>query len=188
MRCDSSLPRTPPTFSYHITVLPVLCQVQRPISLPLPFGSLTHVPGNIALGLEPQYRSPALLPQKGVPYSHPSFAETTKAALKGTMFYELHPQLWGKGIMSEAFTEVLRFAMEEVGVDVMVVSDGYHITCLEVLAPAFSDTGRGKRLLCVVLCMMRSLNSVPDRSHGEERRLHPTLPEERHEVHFHRDQ
>jgi hypothetical protein len=38
------------------------------------------------------------------------------------MFYELHPQLWGKGIMSEAFTEVLRFAMEEVGVDLMVVS------------------------------------------------------------------
>jgi RimJ/RimL family protein N-acetyltransferase len=58
-----------------------------------------------------------------VPYTHPTFAETSKAALKGTMFYELHPQLWGKGIMSEAFTEVLRFAMEEVGVDVMVVSN-----------------------------------------------------------------
>lgn len=31
------------------------------------------------------------------------------------MFYELHPQLWGQGLVTEAFAEVLRFAFEEVG-------------------------------------------------------------------------
>lgn len=40
----------------------------------------------------------------------------------GKMFYEIHPQLWGQGIMSEAFVEVLRFAMEEVGCAVVQVS------------------------------------------------------------------
>jgi hypothetical protein len=66
------------------------------------------------------------------------------------MFYELHPQLWGKGIMSEAFTEVLRFAMEEVGVDVMVVSDIYHLACLAVLPPASSSWVKTNG--CCVLC------------------------------------
>lgn len=37
------------------------------------------------------------------------------------MFYEIHPQLWGQGIMSEAFAEVLRFAMEEVGCNLVIV-------------------------------------------------------------------
>jgi RimJ/RimL family protein N-acetyltransferase len=31
------------------------------------------------------------------------------------MFYELHPQLWNQGIMSEAFAEVMRYAFEVVG-------------------------------------------------------------------------
>jgi RimJ/RimL family protein N-acetyltransferase len=31
------------------------------------------------------------------------------------MFFEIHPQLWGRGIMKEAFEEVVRFAMEDVG-------------------------------------------------------------------------
>lgn len=42
--------------------------------------------------------------------------------LVGKMFYEVHPQLWGQGIMSEAFVEVLRFAMEEVGCTLVQVS------------------------------------------------------------------
>ena len=40
------------------------------------------------------------------------------------MFYEIHPQIWDQGIMSEAFSEVLRFAMEEVGCCKVTVSPG----------------------------------------------------------------
>ena len=40
------------------------------------------------------------------------------------MFYEIHPQIWDQGIMSEAFSEVLRFAMEEVGCCKVLVSPG----------------------------------------------------------------
>lgn len=31
------------------------------------------------------------------------------------MYYELHPQVWGNDIAGEAFAEVLRFAVEELG-------------------------------------------------------------------------
>lgn len=48
-------------------------------------------------------------------YAHPSFADTAAAKLEGKLFYELHPQVWGQGLASEAFAEVLRFAFEEVG-------------------------------------------------------------------------
>lgn len=46
---------------------------------------------------------------------HPSSEACQRAGLVGKMFYELHPQLWGQGIVSEAFAEILRFAFEEVG-------------------------------------------------------------------------
>ncbi|WVQ84752.1 hypothetical protein IAT38_006909 [Cryptococcus sp. DSM 104549] len=78
--------------------------------------------GNIALSLSYTKTAPSLLPQKGHVYTQPSFAQIAKTGLEGKMFYEIHPQLWGQGIMSEAFVEVLRFAMEEVGCT-KVVSD-----------------------------------------------------------------
>jgi RimJ/RimL family protein N-acetyltransferase len=40
----------------------------------------------------------------------------------GNMYYELHPQLWGYGLMTEAFQAVLQFAMEEVGCEAVIVS------------------------------------------------------------------
>jgi hypothetical protein len=46
---------------------------------------------------------------------HPSAADCARVQLVGKMFYELHPQVWSQGIVSEAFAEVLRFAFEEVG-------------------------------------------------------------------------
>jgi GNAT superfamily N-acetyltransferase len=58
---------------------------------------------------------PALSPQRGTVWVQPSFSDCSRAKLIGKMFYELHPQLWGQGIASEAFAEVLRFAFEEVG-------------------------------------------------------------------------
>ncbi|AAW45686.2 hypothetical protein CNBH1830 [Cryptococcus deneoformans B-3501A] len=71
--------------------------------------------GNIALSLLFTDSCPSLLPQKGQVYTQPTFEQFKKMGLVGKMFYEVHPQLWGQGIMSEAFVEVLRFAMEEVG-------------------------------------------------------------------------
>nr|ODN90943.1 hypothetical protein L204_05782 [Cryptococcus depauperatus CBS 7855] len=71
--------------------------------------------GNIALSLSLSSFTSSLLPKKGQRYNLPSFEQLKKAGLTGKMFYEIHPQLWGQGIMSEAFVEVLRFAMEEVG-------------------------------------------------------------------------
>ncbi|WVQ74316.1 hypothetical protein IAR50_003914 [Cryptococcus sp. DSM 104548] len=72
--------------------------------------------GNIALSLSlKDPSSPSLLPKKGEIYKQPTFAQLHQAGLTGKMFYEIHPQLWGQGIMGEAFVEVLRFAMEEVG-------------------------------------------------------------------------
>lgn len=56
-----------------------------------------------------------MTPQKGKTWIHPTLSECRQAGLSGKMFYELHPQLWGQGIVSEAFEEVLRFAMEELG-------------------------------------------------------------------------
>jgi RimJ/RimL family protein N-acetyltransferase len=57
----------------------------------------------------------SLFPRPKEIYRHPTFGDAAKAELVGKIFYELHPQLWGQGLMSEAFTEVLRFAFEEVG-------------------------------------------------------------------------
>ncbi|WRT69772.1 uncharacterized protein IL334_006763 [Kwoniella shivajii] len=71
--------------------------------------------GNIALSLSYPSSSPSFLPQKGKVYTQPKFDELHKAKVEGKLFYEIHPQLWGQGIMSEAFEEVLRFGMEEVG-------------------------------------------------------------------------
>lgn len=57
--------------------------------------------------------------------THPSFDQTASAELTADMFYEIHPQLWGKGIMREAFAEVVRFAIEDVGcVEVKVCQVG----------------------------------------------------------------
>jgi RimJ/RimL family protein N-acetyltransferase len=77
--------------------------------------------GNFALSLEAKESGPSLLPRPGKVYRQPTFAETSEAQVKGKIFYEIHPQLWGQGLMSEAFTEVLRFAFEEVGCVVVEV-------------------------------------------------------------------
>ncbi|WVR07995.1 hypothetical protein IAU60_005038 [Kwoniella sp. DSM 27419] len=78
--------------------------------------------GNIALSLSYEDPSVHLAPRKGKVYTQPTFDEMTRAGVEGKMFYEIHPQLWGQGIMSEAFEEVLRFGMEELGC-VRVASD-----------------------------------------------------------------
>ena len=72
--------------------------------------------GNIALRLEAKDGGPSLLPQpKAIYLHHPTLDQCTKVSLMGKVFYEIHPQLWGQGLMSEAFSEMLRFAFEEVG-------------------------------------------------------------------------
>lgn len=71
--------------------------------------------GNIAIQLEVSAPSARLTPMRGKIWTQPSFAQSSAANLTGNMYYEIHPQIWGQGIMSEAFVEVLRFAMEEVG-------------------------------------------------------------------------
>ncbi|ODN94800.1 hypothetical protein L198_04945 [Cryptococcus wingfieldii CBS 7118] len=79
--------------------------------------------GNIALSLS--FKNPSsssFLPKKGEVFTQPTFAHLHQAGLTGKMFYENHPQLWGQGIMGEAFVEVLRFAMEEVGCAVVQAS------------------------------------------------------------------
>jgi hypothetical protein len=78
--------------------------------------------GNFALRLEAKNPGPTLLPRPGKVYRQPTFAETEEVGLVGKIFYEIHPQLWGQGLMSEAFTEVLRFAFEEVGCTAVEVS------------------------------------------------------------------
>jgi len=80
------------------------------------------ISGNFALSLEAKESGPSLLPRPGTVYRQPTFAETGEAQVKGKIFYEIHPQLWGQGLMSEAFTEVLRFAFEEVGCVAVEVS------------------------------------------------------------------
>lgn len=67
--------------------------------------------GNIALSFEGR----GLKPKRGQIWRHPTFSQAADGRLTGKMFYEIHPQLWGQGIVSEAFGEVLRFAMEEMG-------------------------------------------------------------------------
>lgn len=84
---------------------------QRGFSIPVESADLT---GNIALKLSTS-RTANLLPKPRKPYVHPTLDQTASAELSGTLFYEIHPQLWGKGIMGEAFKEIIRFAMEEVG-------------------------------------------------------------------------
>ncbi|WWC92859.1 uncharacterized protein L201_007820 [Kwoniella dendrophila CBS 6074] len=73
--------------------------------------------GNIALSLTYPSESPSFLPQKGKIFTQPTFNEFEKQEIEGKLFYETHPQLWGQGIMSQAFEEVLRFGMEELGCD-----------------------------------------------------------------------
>ena len=76
--------------------------------------------GNIAIQLNTNLTD--LLPQAGTVARHPTSEQCAQAGLHATMFYEIHPQLWGQGLMTEGFTEVLRFAMEEVGCTKVMVS------------------------------------------------------------------
>ncbi|RXK37979.1 hypothetical protein M231_04765 [Tremella mesenterica] len=78
-----------------------------------------YLAGNIALRLDLHGN---LFPIPGQPALHPTFQQCDEAGLTGTLFYEIHPQLWGQGLMREAFREVVRFAMEEVGCE-SVLSD-----------------------------------------------------------------
>jgi RimJ/RimL family protein N-acetyltransferase len=94
--------------------------------------------GNFAIRLETSDSSVSLFPQPKRIYTHPTFAETTKAHLVGKIFYELHPQLWGQGLMSEAFTEILRFAFEEVGCVAVEVS----LTLPSLSLSSLTDLGR----------------------------------------------
>nr|XP_019043466.1 hypothetical protein I302_08044 [Kwoniella bestiolae CBS 10118]OCF22396.1 hypothetical protein I302_08044 [Kwoniella bestiolae CBS 10118] len=73
--------------------------------------------GNIALSLTYPTSSSSFSPTKGRVYTQPTFEQMHQNKVEGKLFYEIHPQLWGQGIMSEAFEEVLRFGMEEVGCD-----------------------------------------------------------------------
>lgn len=77
--------------------------------------------GNIALRLEAKQGGPSLLPQPKVIYRQPTFEQSAEVELVGKVFYEIHPQLWGQGLMSEAFSETLRFAFEEVGCTIVEV-------------------------------------------------------------------
>ncbi len=82
--------------------------------------------GNIAIKLDADMSSREEMipfsPVKGKPLTQPTFAECDSAKLVGKMYYELHPQLWGQGIVSEAFAEVLRFGFEELGCTSISVS------------------------------------------------------------------
>lgn len=83
--------------------------------------TLTPPTGNFALSLECE-PTEGMKPRPGIAWVHPPASVRAEAGLVGKMFYEIHPQLWGQGIVSEAFAEVLRFAIEEVGC-VAVVAD-----------------------------------------------------------------
>lgn len=89
------------------------------------FSSQNFLPlteGNIGMSLETRGASSSLLPQSGIIYRHPTFAQCSKGKLIANMYYELHPQVWGLGLMSEAFGAVLRFAMQDVGCETVIVS------------------------------------------------------------------
>lgn len=69
-----------------------------------------------------------LFPRPKEIYRHPTFEQTAQAGLLGKVFYEIHPQLWGQGLMSEAFAETLRFAFEEVGCKLVEVTSTINLT------------------------------------------------------------
>ncbi|KAK8849737.1 hypothetical protein IAR55_005072 [Kwoniella newhampshirensis] len=96
---------------------PASITIRPPAGLKIPnrIASAEGYLGNIALSLSFENMTEPLLPKKGEIFVQPTFEQYTEAGLTAYMFYEIHPQLWGQGVMSEAFVEVLRFAMEEVG-------------------------------------------------------------------------
>ncbi|KAL7425172.1 hypothetical protein Q5752_000860 [Cryptotrichosporon argae] len=71
--------------------------------------------GNIGLALSQQKTEAVLMPVAGRPFAMPSLVDTAAAGLDGSLFYELHPQLHGQGLMGEAVAAVLRFAVEDAG-------------------------------------------------------------------------
>ncbi len=83
--------------------------------------------GNIAIQLEVSHPSRVergfLFPVHGKAFTHPTREVLRSVGWKGKMFYELHPQLWGMGLMSEAVEEVVRFGFENVGVESIEVGD-----------------------------------------------------------------
>jgi hypothetical protein len=105
--------------------------------------------GNIALRLEANQAGPSLLPQPKTTYSHPTFDQTAKVSLIGKVFYEIHPQLWGQGLMSEAFGETLRFAFEEVGCTVVEASCIHRpllSPCLAIVTDLYARRTRPARI------------------------------------------
>ena len=78
--------------------------------------------GNYGICVRADNTSVHLLPEKGKVYKHPTFAQMDEVNAKAYIFYELHPQLWGKGLMSEVFVEGMRYCIEEIGVPVVVVT------------------------------------------------------------------
>ena len=53
---------------------------------------------------------------KGKPLRHATMQQMDEAQASATIYYELHPQLWGQGLMSETFVEGVRFAFKECNV------------------------------------------------------------------------
>ncbi|GAA6021080.1 hypothetical protein JCM11491_004409 [Sporobolomyces phaffii] len=83
--------------------------------------------GNIALELTttgqggPFFnRSKRFDPKVGEIFTFPE-REEIKDTVEGTIFYELHPNFWRQGIMSEAFKAVLAFAFQTLRLSTVVV-------------------------------------------------------------------
>lgn len=107
----------PSTHAQDIQLKPIPKGMQRHHVLP----SLSGYLGNIALQLEVSYPTRvepgSLFPIHGSVFIHPTRELLKDVGWKGKMFYEIHPQLWGLGLMGEALEEMLRFGFEDVGVE-----------------------------------------------------------------------
>ena len=85
-------------------------------------GAESQDAGNFGIEVEIGKTSSDTRRLRGETLRHPTMQEMDVLQTIATIYYELHPQLWGQGLMSEAFVEGVRFALEECNVSRVRVS------------------------------------------------------------------
>ncbi|GAA5930083.1 hypothetical protein JCM3775_004508 [Rhodotorula graminis] len=73
------------------------------------------------LGIDIECKSASLAPRVGEPFFYPSADDLEKAGAHASLYYELHPDFWGQGLMTELILAVLGFIFDTLLIPSVIV-------------------------------------------------------------------
>ncbi|KAL8286794.1 hypothetical protein RQP46_004322 [Phenoliferia psychrophenolica] len=76
--------------------------------------------GNIGLEID-EGGKPFLRRPHGAEFLYPTKEQLQESKAVGTLFYEIHPDYWGQGIMTEALTGIIEFAFETLHLSAIII-------------------------------------------------------------------